>query len=246
MQRLLAPDGCPWDREQTLLTLRSYCIEEAFEVVEAIDSGSPEHLREELGDLLFQIVFQSELARRAGWFGPDDVIAGICEKMTRRHPHVFGDAEVSSSEEVLANWAEIKRREKAGRGTLEGVPVALPALTRAVRIGEKAARVGFDWPDVAGVREKVDEELRELDAARDRDEEERELGDLLFALASWARHRAIDPESALRGALSRFDERFSKLEAGVTGEGLRLDALGDEELERRWQAAKAALAEEGA
>ena len=165
MQRLLAPGGCPWDREQTLQTLRPYVIEEAHEVVDAIDRASPEDLREELGDLLLQIVFQSELARAQQWFGPDDVIAAICEKLVRRHPHVFADTRVSGSAEVIANWEAIKAEEKRGRGALEGVPVALPALLRAVRMGEKAARVGFDWPDGQGARDKVEEELHELDRA---------------------------------------------------------------------------------
>lgn len=243
MQRLLGEGGCPWDREQTLETLRPYIVEEAFEVVDAIDRGSPELLREELGDLLMQVVFCSELARAADQFVLDDVIAGIADKLVRRHPHVFGDAKVSGSGEVLANWERIKAEEKKGRGALEGVPVAMPALTRAVRIGEKAARVGYDWPDAAGVRAKVDEELRELDAAADREAEERELGDLLFAIASFARKRALDPEAALRRALDRFSARFAAVEEGAKAEGVRLEALDAEELDRRWQAAKAALAE---
>src|ERR1700755_1464256 len=165
MQRLLAPDGCPWDREQTLETLRQYVVEEAHEVVDAIDHGKPEELREELGDLLLQIVFQSELARAQGWFGPDDVVTAICDKMVRRHPHVFGDEKVSGTREVLANWEVIKAQEKQGRGVLDGVPKGLPGLLRAWRVADKAARVGFDWPDLAGARAKVDEELAELDSA---------------------------------------------------------------------------------
>jgi MazG family protein len=181
MQRLLAPDGCPWDREQTLLSLRPFVIEEAYEVVDAIDSGSPEDLREELGDLLMQIVFQAELARRQGWFGLDDVVAAISEKLVRRHPHVFGDTTVSGTEEVLANWEKLKAAEKKDRGLLDSLPKSLPALLRAVRIGEKAARVGYDWPDVSGVRAKIDEELAELDVALSADDAKRaeeELGDV--------------------------------------------------------------------
>src|SRR4051794_926019 len=197
MQRLLAPDGCPWDREQTLESLRTYVIEEAHEVVDAIDRGGPEDLREELGDLLLQIVFQSELARAKGWFGPDDVVTAIVDKLVRRHPHVFGDVKVSGTAEVLEHWEQLKAKEKAGRGVLDGVPKALPALLRATRVGEKAARVGFDWPDLAGAREKVNEELAELDAAvhsEDRQRMEDELGDVLFSLVSVARKLDVDPE----------------------------------------------------
>jgi MazG family protein len=243
MQRLLGPGGCPWDREQSLETLRPYVIEEAFEVVDAIDQGSPELLREELGDLLLQVVFSAELARAQGWFGPDDVIAGICEKLVRRHPHVFGEVEVSGSGEVLTQWERIKAEEKKGRGLLEGVPRAMPALLRAARIGDKASSVGFDWPDAAGARAKIDEELAELDEAPDAQAEERELGDLLFAVASWARKRGHDPEAALRRALDRFGERFARVERRAGAEGLELAGLDAEELDARWQAAKAELEE---
>lgn len=232
MRRLLGPDGCAWDRAQTKETLRPYVIEEAFEVVDAIDRGNAADLREELGDLLMQIVFLAELGRAAGSFDLDDVIEGIAQKLVRRHPHVFGDGEVRS-------WEEIKAEEKAGRGTLEGVPVAMPALLRAVRIGEKAARVGYDWPDAEGVRAKIDEELRELDEAEGRERQEEELGDLLFAIASWARKREIDPEAALRRALDRFRERFARVEQRASADGVSLEELDPEELERRWQAAKA-------
>jgi MazG family protein len=243
MQRLLSPTGCPWDREQTLQTLRPYVIEEAHEVVDAIDTGSPQELREELGDLLLQIVFQSELARAQGWFGPDDVVAAICDKLVRRHPHVFGDTVVRDSDEVLANWEVIKAEEKRGRGVLEGVPKALPALLRALRVGEKAARVGFDWPDREGARAKLDEELRELDealASADRAAAERELGDVLFALVSVARKADIDPEAALRGTLDRFGQRVRAVEARVRERGQELSALSPEALDALWQEAKGA------
>jgi MazG family protein len=244
MQRLLAPNGCPWDREQTLATLRPYVVEEAHEVVDAIDRDSPSELREELGDLLLQIVFQSELARAQGWFGPDDVVDAICEKLIRRHPHVFGDAVVKDSNEVLANWEVIKAEEKKGRGVLEGVPKALPALLRALRVGEKAARVGFDWPDRAGARAKVDEELRELDeslAQGDRAGAERELGDVLFALVSLARKSDIDPEAALRGTLERFGQRVRAVETEVAGRGQQLSQVSPEQLDLLWEAAKGAV-----
>lgn len=244
MQRLLAPDGCPWDREQTLETLRPYVVEEAHEVVDAIDRGAPDELREELGDLLLQIVFQSELARMQGWFGPDDVVAAICEKLVRRHPHVFGDQKVSGTAEVLANWEQIKAREKAGRGVLDGVPKALPALLRASRMGEKAARVGFDWPDLTGARAKVDEELAELDAAvrgEDRGRVEQELGDVLFSLVSVARKLDVDPEAALRGTLERFGQRVRWVENRVKERGEDLAALDAAALDALWHEAKAQL-----
>ena len=241
MQRLLSPTGCPWDREQTLATLRPYVVEEAHEVVDAIDSGSPSELREELGDLLLQIVFQSELARVQGWFGPDDVVDAICDKLVRRHPHVFGDAVVRDSGEVLANWEVIKAEEKRGRGVLEGVPKALPALLRALRVGEKAARVGFDWPDRAGARAKVNEELAELDdalARGDRAAIEHELGDVLFALVSVARKADIDPEAALRATLDRFGQRVRAVETEVASRGQALSALSAAELDVLWEKAK--------
>jgi tetrapyrrole methylase family protein/MazG family protein/ATP diphosphatase len=242
MQRLLAPDGCPWDREQTLQTLRPYVIEEAHEVVDAIDAGVPEELREELGDLLLQIVFQAELARAKGWFGPDDVVSAICDKLVRRHPHVFGDVLVSGSSEVIANWEAIKAEEKKGRGVLDGVPKALPALLRALRVGEKANRVGFDWPDLAGARAKVDEELAELDAAlthSDKAAVERELGDVLFALVSVARKAEVDPEAALRGTLDRFTERVRGAESLATARGQDLSSLDVSALDALWREVKA-------
>jgi len=244
MQRLLAPDGCPWDREQTFESLRPYVVEEAHEVVDAIDRGAPEELREELGDLLLQIVFQAELARAQGWFGPDDVVRAICEKMVRRHPHVFGDQKVSGSAEVLARWEQIKAQEKAGRGVLDGVPKALPALLRAARMGEKAGRVGFDWPDPPAARAKVDEELAELDVAlRDGDREriEQELGDVLFALVSVARKLDVDPEAALRGTLDRFGQRVRWVEKHAKEQGQDLAALDADALDGLWQRAKAGV-----
>lgn len=241
MQRLLAPGGCPWDREQSFETLRPYVVEEAHEVVDAIDRKSPELLKEELGDLLLQIVFLGELARAAGWFAHDDVVDGIVDKLVRRHPHVFGDVKVSTGSEALASWEKLKQKEKKDRGALDGVPVALPALLRAVRVGEKAAAVGYDWPDAGGAREKVDEELGELDAAvasGDRDRAEAELGDVLFALASFARKQQLDPEAALRRALDRFSRRFGSAERAARATGRRLAELSVEELDALWQAAK--------
>lgn len=246
MQRLLSPTGCPWDREQTLESLRPYVVEEAHEVVDAIDRGDPDALREELGDLLLQIVFQSELARARGWFGPDDVVDAISTKMVRRHPHVFGEERLETSGQVLEAWERRKAREREARGeakgALDGVPVAMPALLRAVRIGDKAARVGYDWKDATGVRAKVDEELAELDEAvraADRERMQEELGDVLFALASWARLSGIDPEASLRGALDRFTARFREAERRARDRGLCIDQLTDLERDALWNEVKA-------
>jgi len=221
MQRLLAADGCPWDREQSMPSLRKYVLEEACEVIDAIDSGDREQIREELGDLALQVVFLSELARTEGSFGPDDVLRGIVDKLVRRHPHVFGDTTVSSSEEVLVNWERNKAEEKRGRGVLEGVARSLPALYRAQRMSDRVSRVGFDWPDGRGSRDKVSEELAELDealAGKDPARVEAELGDLLFAIVNLARHAKIDAETALRGACDRFATRFAHVERRVKEE----------------------------
>ena len=252
MQRLLAEDGCPWDREQTFPKLRKYVLEEACEVIDAIDSGDRNELCGELGDLALQVVFQAELGRREGAFGPDDVIKSICDKLVRRHPHVFADVEVDGSTEVLANWERIKASEKRGlkgesRGVLSGVPRSLPALTRAQRVGEKVSRVGFDWPDARGSREKVKEELGELDDAMalgDATKVEEELGDVLFALVNLARHVEVDAEGALRRTIDKFTRRFSHVEARVTERhggwpaSAKDDKLTLEELDGYWEEAK--------
>lgn len=226
MQRLLAPDGCPWDRKQSFTTLRKYVLEEACEVIDAIDSGDRAELRSELGDLMLQIVFQAELGRVEQAFGPDDVVAAICDKLVRRHPHVFGDVSVEDADEVLRNWEAIKAQEraesdKAEKGMLSGVPRSLPALVRAQRIGEKVSRVGFDWPNPEGSRAKVTEELGELDEAiakGDADAIEAELGDVLFALVNLARHVHVDAEGALRRTIDKFSARFAHVEARVRDE----------------------------
>lgn len=218
MQRLLSPDGCPWDREQSYASLRKYVLEEACEVIDAIDSGRPEALKDELGDLLLQVVFLGELARRDGNFGPDDVVRAIVEKLVRRHPHVFGEVQVSGSEEVLSNWDKIKAEEYGDRGVLSGLPQAYPALSRAQRISDKVSQVGFDWPDAQGSREKVHEELVELDEAVAQGVHERiesELGDVLFALVNFARHQGVNAEVALRKTADRFSRRFAHVEARV-------------------------------
>lgn len=251
MGRLLAPDGCPWDREQSFATLRRYVLEEACEVIDAIDGGDRRELCAELGDLLLQVVFQAELARAEGAFGPDDVIAAICEKLVRRHPHVFADASVENVDEVLQNWERIKAAERAGSakgaGVLSGVARSLPALTRAQRVGEKVARVGFDWPDARGSRAKVDEELGELDeavASGDKDRAEAELGDVLFALVNLARHAGVDAEGALRRTIDKFTRRFDHVEARVVERHggwpatAAQDRLTLEELDGYWDEAK--------
>lgn len=246
MQRLLAPDGCPWDREQDPKTLRRYVLEEACEVIDAIDSGDRASLCDELGDLLLQVVFLGELMRKEGAFGPDDVVRAIADKLVRRHPHVFADVEVSGSDEVLQNWERIKAAEKKDRPLLGSVPRSLPALTRAQRVGEKVERVGFDWPDARGSRAKVAEELGELDRAvaeGDKSKVEDELGDVLFALVNLARHVDVDAEGALRGTIEKFQRRFAHVEERVkerhggwpagSSEKLPLD-----ELDRYWEEAK--------
>lgn len=246
MRRLLAPDGCPWDREQTLSSLRSYLLEEAHEVLEAIDRDDIAGHRDELGDLLFQIVFQAALRARQGCFGIDDVCASIADKMRRRHPHVFGELRVRDSAEVLQNWERLKAQEHARAGqvrrTLDGVPVGLPALLRAQRLGEKAAAVGFDWPDIQGIRDKVDEELRELDqaiAAQDPTAIEHEIGDLLFTLTRLSARLGVAPEDALRAANTRFERRFRALEDQVLSDGKDLRTMTLQEMDVYWQQAKA-------
>ncbi len=250
MQRLLAPDGCPWDREQNFASLRRYVLEEACEVIDAIEGDKTEELVEELGDLALQVVFLAELGRKSERFGPDDAIRSIIDKLVRRHPHVFADVDVSGSDEVLQNWERIKAEEKRGKPLLDGIPHSLPALYRAQRMSEKVSRVGFDWPDARGSREKVSEELGELDEAvesGDKERVEHELGDMLFALVNLARHQRIDAEMALRRASDRFRARFDHVEARVkerhggwptTEAGKPGPGLSLEELDGYWEEAK--------
>ncbi|HEX4336734.1 MAG TPA: nucleoside triphosphate pyrophosphohydrolase [Polyangiaceae bacterium] len=250
MDILLAPDGCPWDREQDYRSLRQYVLEEACEVIDAIDRGNPAELVDELGDLSLQVVFLGALARRDGAFGPDDVVRAICEKLVRRHPHVFGDAVVNGSGEVLDNWDAIKQKEKQNRPLLDGIPRALPALLRATRLSEKVGRVGFDWPDAQGSRDKVTEELGELDEAVAGGEPARvraELGDLLFAIVNFARHHGVDPEEALRETTDRFRARFDHVETRVKAEhgdwprdakGKPAHGVSLEEMDSYWDEAK--------
>jgi len=244
MERLRAPGGCPWDREQTHLSIKPYVLEEAFEVAEAIEDNDLEELRIELGDLLLQIVFHAEMAREAGRFTIEDVVRGINEKMVRRHPHVFADAKVKDSEEVLTNWARIKqeeRKHKEDNSIVSGVPRAMPALLRAHRLGEKASRVGFDWKQAADVLDKVQEELDELRHAvtsADKVEIESELGDLLFALTSFGRLLDIQSEDAVHHTSDRFVQRFKHIERRLAEQGRDIHAASLEEMESLWQEAK--------
>ena len=247
MRRLLAPNGCPWDREQTELTLRRYVLEEACEVIDAIESGDPEALCDELGDLALQIVFLAELARKKGQFGPDDVVRAISSKLVRRHPHVFGDTQVNGSSDVVKNWDAIKRTEKGLRPLLDSVPRALPSLQRSQRLSEKAAKVGFDWPNADGSRAKIVEELTELDEAMkgsDRTRVEQEMGDVLFAMVNLARHLGVDADAALRGTCERFVKRFAHVEHRVVEKHGGWPSLDGEhplplkELDEYWEKAK--------
>jgi MazG family protein len=245
MDRLRGPDGCPWDREQTLRTLRPYVLEETYEVLEAIDAGDPREHCEELGDLLLQIVFQAQLANEEKQFDFADVAEAISNKLVSRHPHVFGDAQVKDSEGVLRQWAALKREEKKAKGggasVLEGVPREMPALARADRLTEKASRIGFDWADASGPRAKLDEELAELDEALakgDAEGLEHELGDVLFAAANLGRKLGIPPEEALRGAVARFISRFGHIERELARRGVPHGEATLAEMDALWEEAK--------
>jgi tetrapyrrole methylase family protein/MazG family protein len=247
--RLRAPGGCPWDREQTHKSLRPYLIEEAYEVLEAIDRGDSRELAEELGDLLLQVVFHAELAREAGLFDISTIISGIHEKMVRRHPHVFGEVRADTSAQVLKNWDQLKAKEKeAGKETeklpsaLDGVPRSLPALLEAYQLTRRAAKVGFDWENVEGILEKLGEEVSELRAGLikgDRDVLEEEVGDLLFVVVNVARFLGFDPEAALKQSNRKFKSRFQAMEADASHAGQHLSQLSKEQLENLWEAAKA-------
>ncbi|MGH7415143.1 MAG: nucleoside triphosphate pyrophosphohydrolase [Candidatus Rokuibacteriota bacterium] len=246
MARLRAEGGCPWDREQTRTSLRPYVIEEAYEVVQAIDEGSRDHLVEELGDLLFQVVFHSQLGAEAGEFTMEDVIDRVCDKMTHRHPHVFGDGVVANSREALAQWERIKQAEAAdggrARSVLDGVPASLPALLRAQRLQTKAARVGFDWTGWQDAWHKAREEMGEVQETLTAGDDGRvadELGDLLFSIVNVARLRGMDAEDCLRRASEKFTRRFGKVEAEMKAGGRTVTEASTEDLDRAWEAVKA-------
>jgi MazG family protein len=246
MATLRGPQGCPWDREQTRSSLKPYLIEEAYEVLEALDGADSAALQEELGDLLFQVVFHAHLAAEQGEFAMADLLRKLNAKMTNRHPHVFGDAEVATPQEALSQWEALKQREaeQAGRrrSVIDGVPRALPALLRAQRLQNKAARVRFDWPDAPSAWVKVEEEVREAAAALAGGNPERfreELGDLLFSLVNVARLASFDAEDVLTAAIEKFRRRFAGMEADLTARGQSIAGAAPEELERSWATAKA-------
>ena len=242
MRTLREPGGCPWDREQTHASIRSNMIEEVYEYLEAVDAEDTEGMREELGDILMQIVFHARMAEEACRFDLQDVIDEVVDKLIRRHPHVFGETKVTGSDEVLVNWEAIKKTEKTERKhVLDGVTQGLPALLRAYKLQSKAAKVGFDWPDVKGVWDKVQEELAELQealASGDRAAAENELGDVLFALVNYARHQKIEPEVALNGTNNRFAKRFAHVESCVEESGKAWQDFSLDELDQFWDEAK--------
>jgi MazG family protein len=245
MMRLRAPHGCPWDREQTRTSLKPYLIEEAYEVLEAIESGRSAPLQEELGDLLFQVVFHARLAEELAEFTMADLLEQLIGKMVRRHPHVFGDASVGTATEALAQWEAIKQREADDRGQrrsiLDGVPRAMPALLRAQRVQAKASRVKFDWPDALAAWSKVEEEMRETGEALVSGDTLRigeELGDALFSLVNVARLAKLDAEDVLNNAIEKFRRRFTGMEAELVARGTSVSAVAPDELERAWEAAK--------
>jgi MazG family protein len=248
MRRLRAPDGCPWDREQDFASIAPYTIEEAYEVAEAIARAEPRALEGELGDLLFQVVFHAQMGAERGWFDFASVANAIADKLTARHPHVFAGARVADAAAQTLAWEEHKARERAALVAASGkppseladVPLALPALARAAKLGKRAGRVGFDWPDAAGVREKIDEELRETDEAPDAGRRAEEIGDLLFAAANWSRHLGIDPEEALRLANAKFDRRFRAMETLASARGIPLKTLDATGWDSLWNEVKKA------
>ena len=237
-------NGCPWDVEQTFATIAPYTIEEAYEVADAIARDNLGELKGELGDLLLQVVFHAQIAAEGGYFDFDDVTAAISEKMIRRHPHVFGTEKGRANGKVDGSWEEIKELERAvtdDTSALAGVAKALPALKRAQKLGKRAGRVGFDWPDRRGVKEKIHEELDELERAvgtRDSADIEEEFGDLLFAVVNLARHLDIDPEKALTGANTKFERRFRDMESALREKGIAFNDFSLESLDQEWRAAK--------
>lgn len=253
MARLRDPeDGCPWDIEQTYETIAPYTIEEAYEVAEAIRRGDRDELRDELGDLLLQVVYHARMAEEEGHFDFEAVAGHVADKMIRRHPHVFGEDSVESAEAQTANWEQQKAAERARKaaesghapGVLDGIALGLPALTRALKLQRRAARVGFDWPDTAPVFAKIEEEVAELHEEIERGEGQagirEEIGDLLFTVANLARKLDVDPEAALRDTNAKFERRFRSIEERLRAEGLEPGACGLEELEAHWQAVKKA------
>lgn len=241
---LRAPGGCPWDREQTHASLKRYVIEETYEVIEAIDSGEPAKLEDELGDLLLQVLLHAQISSETNGFDIADVCTRIREKLQRRHPHVFGDTQVSGVDDVLHNWEQIKRAEpghEERKSALDGVPKNLPALMRAAKISKKAARTGFDWPEIGAIVDKLREETVELEEAvakGDKNEVRAEIGDLLFTIVNIARFQSIDPEEALTEMLGRFIMRFNRIEADAAEKGRDISDMTLEEMDEIWNQAK--------
>ncbi len=248
--RLRAPDGCPWDKEQTHLSLRPYLLEEAYEVLEALDNEDMEHLKEELGDLMLQIVLHTQIAIEDGDFNMTDVLGGISQKLIRRHPHVFGSVQADTADQVVKNWEQIKSEERKSnvdakpKGMLDGIPNALPALVQADQIQDRAKRVGFDWDSFEPVVEKVREELGELLNAKTNQERQSEAGDLLFACVNVIRWLNVDPEMALRETNTRFRRRFAYIEAKASEQGKSMQELGFEAMDALWDEAKQVFAQE--
>lgn len=245
MARLRGENGCPWDREQTSESIKPYLVEETYEVLEAIDERDPAKLREELGDLMLQIVFHAQMAEEAGSFSIADVLAGINEKLVRRHPHVFGAVKAETAQEVLFNWEQIKKAERqkaqGHASLLDGVPRELPALLRAHRLQEKASRIGFDWKEAREVLLKVEEEFAELRTAMEgqaAEQVEAELGDLLFSLVNLSRFLAVNPEEALRKTIARFIARFRYIEEELSRRGRSLREASLQEMDALWAEAK--------
>jgi MazG family protein len=238
MHRLRSPGGCPWDREQTHRTLARHLLEETHETIDAIDSGDPGRLREELGDVLLQVMFHAEIAMQEGSFDIDDVADGIVQKLIHRHPHVFGDAQVDSSAQVLVNWERIKEQEKGRHEVDHDIPAALPALLRAAKVQRRAGGSGFEWPTREAALAALRREVEELEAVAGPDDVERELGDVLFAAVAVARKVGVDPESALRGTIRRFSDRFERMRSEADRDGVDLSGLSAEELEARFRAAR--------
>jgi tetrapyrrole methylase family protein/MazG family protein len=244
MERLRGAEGCPWDKEQTHESLKPYLVEETYEVIDAIDSGDPAKLREELGDLLFQVIFHAQIAKEKKAFNIAEVLKGCLEKMTSRHPHVFGEEQLKTAEEVLKAWHKIKHKESGEKekSILGSLPRHMPALQKAFKVQKKAARVGFDWPKVEGVIAKMEEELREVRQAlaskQETGELEEELGDLLFAAANLSRFLRINPEEALNKAVKKFVKRFKQVEAILASQGKEIEHCTLEEMDGLWEEVK--------
>ncbi len=246
MEKLRSPEGCPWDREQTHRTLLPYLLEEAYEVVDAVEKGDDKELKEELGDLLLQVVFHSQIAKERGVFDIEDVIDSIARKLIHRHPHVFGDrSDIKTSDDVSREWDRLKEKEgKKRESLLDGIPLAMPAFLRAYKLQKRAEKVGFDWKSFKGIKDKVIEELKEIEESlqiQDREKLEEEVGDFLFMAVNLARFLGVNPEVALFEANRKFEERFRLMEKMAADEGKSLEELSIEEMENLWQRAKKSL-----